>query len=164
MSAQLAATWVRIGDQWVRADRIVGVRLEPAAGTALGGRWAEAPSQRLLVCTTLPAEKNSGKGMWQEAAVCVQERGEVVAGTLLDAMNTTKSPAGSSRYVYPARTTEGRVSHWQASTTLPQGRVSHWQASTTLPQGHALTGGPKAVPTISGTPLAPPGALLDLIG
>lgn len=145
MSAQLVATWVRIGDQWVRADRIVGVRLEPAAGTALGGRWAEAPSQRLLVCTTLPAEKNSGKGMWQEAAVCVQEHGEVVAGTLLDAMNTTRSPAGSSRYVYPARTTEGRVSHWQASTTLPQ--------------GHTLTGGPKAVPAISGTPLAPPGAL-----
>ncbi|WP_327357763.1 hypothetical protein [Streptomyces sp. NBC_01304] len=146
MSAQLAATWVRISDQWVRADRIVGVRLEPAAGTVLSGRWwTEAPSQRLLVYTTLPAEEDSGKGVWQEAAVCVPECGEVVAGTLMDSMNTTKLPAEGARYVYPARTTEGRVSHWQASTTMPQ--------------GHALTGGPKAVPAISGMPLAPSGAL-----
>ncbi|MBX7471247.1 hypothetical protein K1Y80_34885 [Streptomyces sp. MAG02] len=142
MSAQLATAWVRIGDQWVRADRIVAVRLEPPAGAALGGRWGEARSQRLLVCTTLPAEEESGKATWQEAAVCSKERGEIVAGTLLDAMNTAKTPAGSTRYVYPARSAEG----W----------VSHWQASTTLPQGPALTGEPKAVPAISGgMPIAP---------
>ncbi|MFF4173619.1 hypothetical protein [Streptomyces sp. NPDC001744] len=135
MSAQLAATWVRIGDQWVRADRIVGVRLEPGPETALGGRWAQPPSQRLLVCTTLPTEEDSTKGAWQEAAVCARERGEVVAGTLLDAMNTAKA-AGSPRYVYPARTTEGLVTHWQATTTLPQ--------------GPALSGEPTAVPAISG--------------
>lgn len=60
--------------------------------------------------------------------------GEVVAGTLLDAMNTPKTPAGSPRYVYPARSMEG----W----------VSHWQASMTLPQGPALTG-EQAVPAIT---------------
>ncbi|GAA2965023.1 hypothetical protein [Kitasatospora cinereorecta] len=141
MSAQLAATWVRIGDQWVRADHIVAVRLEPPVGAALGGRWGETRSQRLLVCTTLPAEEESGKAVWQEAAVCAKERGEVVAGTLLDAMNTTKTPAGSPRYVYPARSMEG----W----------VSHWQASTTLPQGPALSGEPNTtVPPITGTPVA----------
>ncbi|MFD0253714.1 hypothetical protein ACFVGX_22670 [Streptomyces sp. NPDC127113] len=144
MSAQLAATWVRIGDQWVRADHIVGVRLEPAPGAALGGRWRVSTdrSQRLLVCTTLPAEEESGKAVWQEAAVCAPERGEVVAGTLLDAMSTTKAPAGSPRYVYPARSSEGLVSHWQASTTLPQ--------------GPALTGTAQTVPAISGgVPSAP---------
>ncbi|GAA3312210.1 hypothetical protein [Streptomyces cinereospinus] len=145
MSQQLAATWVRVGDQWVRADRIVGVRLEPGPGNALGGRWGEVASQRLLVCTTLPAEEDSGKGAWQEAAVCAQERGEVVAGTLLDAMGAAKAPADSPRYVYPARTAGG----W----------VSHWQASTTLPQGPALTGDPKAVPAITGTPVQHPRVL-----
>lgn len=146
MSAQLTATWVRVGDQWVRADRIVGVRLEPPVST-VPGRWSEPVNQRLLVCTTLPAEEDSGKGVWQEAAVCAKERGEVVAGTLLDAMNTTTAPAGSPRYVYPARTAEG----W----------VLHWKASTTLPQGPALTGEPTtAVPAITGgTPVPRPRAL-----
>ncbi|WUU86536.1 hypothetical protein OG790_34080 (plasmid) [Streptomyces cellulosae] len=61
-------------------------------------------------------------------------------------MFTTTAPAGSPRYVYPARTTEG----W----------VLHWQASTTLPQGPALTGDPKAVPAITGgTPVPRPRAL-----
>ena len=57
-------------------------------------------------------------------------------------MNTTKVPAGSPRYVYPARSAEGLVSHWQASTTLPQ--------------GPAPTGGAQTVPAISGgAPIAP---------
>ncbi|MFJ8896688.1 hypothetical protein ACIRCZ_19050 [Leifsonia sp. NPDC102414] len=146
MSAQLAATWVRIGDQWVRADHIVGVRLEPTSGAAFSGRWRVSTDhgQRLMVCTTLPAEEESGKAVWQEAAVCAPERGEVVAGTLLDAMNTTKVP-GSPRYVYPALSAEGSVSHWQASTTLPQ--------------GPALTGDPKTVPAITGAPVTPPRSL-----
>jgi hypothetical protein len=140
VSAQLTATWVRVGDQWVRADHIVALRLEPPADTTLGGRWADAPSQQLLVCTTLPAEEESGKAVWQEAAVCAKERGEVVAGTLLDAMHTTKTPAGVLRYVYPARSMEGFVSHWQASTTLPQG-----PALTGEPKG-----APKGIPALTG--------------
>ncbi|MFE3603435.1 hypothetical protein [Streptomyces sp. NPDC059142] len=117
----VCATWVRVGDQWVRADHIVAVRLEPPAGAALGGRWGEARSQRLMVCTTLPTEEGGGKVVWQEAAVCAKERGEVVAGTLLDAIHAARSPAGDLRYVYPTRGLEGWVSRWQASTTLPQG-------------------------------------------
>ncbi|MFI9202760.1 hypothetical protein [Streptomyces sp. NPDC053048] len=31
MSAQHTATWVRVGDRWIRADHIVGARLEPDA-------------------------------------------------------------------------------------------------------------------------------------
>jgi hypothetical protein len=109
-----------VADQWVRADQVVAVRLEPPAGAVLGGRWNQPVSQRLLVCTTLPAEEESGKAVWQEAAVCATGRGEIVAGTLLDAMHTDKTSDGT-RYVYPARSTEGTVLHWIASTTLPQG-------------------------------------------
>lgn len=138
MSAQLSATWVRVADQWVRADQVVAVRLEPPAGVVPGGRWGESINQRLLVCTTLPAEEESGKAVWQEAAVCARDRGEIVAGTLLDAMHSTKVSTGSTRYVYPARSTEGTVTHWLASTTLPQ--------------GPALTGPtPRSVPAITGS-------------
>ena len=136
MSAQLSATWVRVADQWVRADQVVAVRLEPPAGAVPGGRWGESVNQRLLVCTTLPAEEESGKAVWQEAAVCARDRGEIVAGTLLDAMHTDKA-SGTTRYVYPARSIEGAVLHWIASPTLPQ--------------GPALTGPtPQSVPAISG--------------
>ncbi|MFF3958842.1 hypothetical protein ACFYY1_37405 [Streptomyces sp. NPDC001890] len=146
MSAQLSATWVWVADQWVRADQVVAVRLEPPAGAMPSGRLRESLNQRLLVCTTLPVEENNGKAVWQEAATCARDRGEIVAGTLLDAMHSTKASTSSARYVYPARTTEGRVSHWQASTTLPQ--------------GPALSGELKAVPVISGgTPLSPRSSL-----
>ncbi|GAA2267087.1 hypothetical protein GCM10010145_46920 [Streptomyces ruber] len=53
--------------------------------------------------------------------MCATDRGEVVAGTPLDAMHTTEASAGALRYVYPVRSTEGRVTHWQAGTDLPQG-------------------------------------------
>ncbi|MFE7656347.1 hypothetical protein ACFU6M_26225 [Streptomyces bottropensis] len=124
MAVHLTSTWVRLGDRWVRADRIVAVELERSPGAALGGRWRVSTdrSQRLMVCTTLPAEEeNGGKAVWQEAAVCAPERGEIVAGTLLDAMGSTTAAAGTPRYVYPVRSHEGRVTHWTASTTLPQG-------------------------------------------
>ncbi|THA65354.1 hypothetical protein E6R60_33080 [Streptomyces sp. A0642] len=137
MTAQLSATWVRVADQWVRADQVVAVRLEPPAGIVPGGRWSESVNQRLLVCTTLPAEEESGKAVWQEAAVCAKGRGEIVAGTLMDAMHTDKA-AGSTRYVYPARSTEGTVLHWQASTTLPQGPALTGPAPHGAP---AITGG-----------------------
>lgn len=100
------------------ADRIVAVLLEPAEGAALGGRWRNARSPRLMVCCTLPADSASGKAAWQEAAVCAKERGEAVSGTLLDAMGLNGSAAHASRYIYPARTMpEGWVSHWQVSAS-----------------------------------------------
>ncbi|MFI0901753.1 hypothetical protein [Streptomyces sp. NPDC020983] len=118
---QLAATWVRVGDQWVRADRIIGVQLEPeATDRAPSGRWSSTPGQRLLVCVTLPTEEEDGTATWREAAVCAKDRAEAVAGTLLDAIHTAKGPSGGLRYVYPVRTETGPVSHWQQSTTLPQ--------------------------------------------
>jgi hypothetical protein len=122
VTAQLAATWVRLGDQWVRADRIVGVRLDSElTDGAPSGRWKGTPGRRLLVCTTLPTEEEDGPATWREAAVCAKDRAEVVAGTLLDAIHTTaKGHTGGLRYVYPVRTAEGPVSHWQHSATLPQ--------------------------------------------
>ncbi|MEU2462037.1 hypothetical protein ABZ604_31210 [Streptomyces sp. NPDC012473] len=127
MSDTLATTWVRLRDQWIRADRIVAVRLEPSEGAVLGGRWGDNRSQRLMVCSTLPTDEEGSKAAWQEAAVCAKERGEVVAGTLLEAMGPSLNTATAPRYIYPA-------------TTPDDGRVSHWQVSTTLPQGPALNG------------------------
>lgn len=134
MTAQLAATWVRVGDQWVRADRIVAVRLEPT-DPAPGGRWGGTGGRRLLVCTTLPSEEEGSKAAWREAALCAKDRAESAVGTLLDAIHTTRGPTGGPRYVYPVRTEEGSVSHWQQSATLPQE-----ETLTGVPAPRAITG------------------------
>lgn len=115
----LATTWVRLADLWVRADRVVGVWPDPVADAGLGGRWGSA-GQRLMVCVALPTADDGTRELWQEAAICPDDRAEVVVGTLLDAIASPTAAAGAPRYVYPVER-DGWVVHWQASTTLPQG-------------------------------------------
>ncbi|UQA91367.1 hypothetical protein [Streptomyces halobius] len=123
MSAQSTVTWVRLSGQWVRADRIVAVRLELPASAGLPGRWGSTvgvAGLRLMVCAELPVEDDGEKrALWRQAGVCAEDRAEVVEANLLDAIASQTAGAGAPRYVFPVER-DGWLVHWEASTTRPQ--------------------------------------------
>ncbi|MFC4468931.1 hypothetical protein ACFPH6_31150 [Streptomyces xiangluensis] len=124
----LSSTWVRLaGGQLVRADRIVAVRTERAEEVP-PGRWGV---DRIMVCLDVAeadAEDDTGS-WWHEAAVCHQDRSDLLVVNLLNLLAKTAEGSGF-QFIYPV---------------LRSSQLDRWASGTALPpiEGPAITGLPR---------------------
>ncbi|WP_128380417.1 hypothetical protein [Streptomyces cavernae] len=132
----LNATWIRLASgQLVRADRIVGVR--PERAEAPEGRWAGPSNVRIMVCLDVPeadAEEDTG-AWWQEAAVCAQDRGDLLVVNLLNLMADATAGSGL-RFIYPV-VRAGQFERWASGSVLPPAEEPAVTGLPRIPRGVA---------------------------
>jgi hypothetical protein len=127
----LSATWVRLaGGQLVRADRIVAVRTESAEEVP-AGRWGVARIMLCLDVAEADAEDDTGS-WWQEAAVCHQDRGDLLVVNLLNLMATAAEGSGI-RFIYPT-VRGGQLDRWTSGTVLPPREEAAITGMTPIPR------------------------------